>query len=149
MTSIGDGESVTERSVRRVPMTTIESPPNALSGVARVLVNAGKINAKTAEDLIKSAKDRKSTFVSAVVAANALTASDLAKDTPYENRRRTGLPPTPIASPGEAALSAALEPAEGSWLYYVLKDKDGNHLFTDDYQEFLRQKETSQREGIF
>jgi len=81
--------------------------------------------------------------------SGGLTASDLAKDTPYENRRKTGLPPTPIASPGEAALTAALQPAEGSWLYYVLKDREGNHLFTDDYDEFLQQKEKSQREGIF
>jgi UPF0755 protein len=81
--------------------------------------------------------------------SGGLTASDLAQDTPYENRRRAGLPPTPIASPGDAALTAALEPADGSWLYYVLKDTDGNHLFTDDYNEFLRQKEKSQREGVF
>jgi UPF0755 protein len=81
--------------------------------------------------------------------SGGLTASDLAKDTPYENRRQTGLPPTPIASPGEAALTAALQPAEGDWLYYVLKDREGNHLFTSDYQEFLDQKAKSQREGIF
>ena len=49
--------------------TTIESPPNALSGVARVLVNAGKISSKAAEDLLKAARDRKSSFASAVVAA--------------------------------------------------------------------------------
>ncbi len=30
-----------------------------------------------------------------------------------------------------------------------LKDKEGNHLFTEDYEEFLRQKEKSQREGVF
>jgi UPF0755 protein len=81
--------------------------------------------------------------------SGGLTASDLAKDTPYENRRRTGLPPTPIASPGEAALAAALQPADGPWLYYVLADRDGRHLFTDDYDEFLQQKAKSQREGIF
>jgi UPF0755 protein len=81
--------------------------------------------------------------------SGGLTASDLARDTPYENRRQTGLPPTPIASPGEAALTAALEPEDGDWLYYVLKDTDGTHLFTDDYNEFLRQKEKSQREGVF
>jgi UPF0755 protein len=81
--------------------------------------------------------------------SGGLTASDLAKDTPYENRRRAGLPPTPIASPGEAALAAALQPADGPWLYYVLADREGRHLFTDDYDEFLRQKAKSQREGIF
>jgi len=81
--------------------------------------------------------------------SGGLTASDLAQDTPYENRRQTGLPPTPIASPGEAALGAALTPADGDWLYYVLASRDGSHLFTSDYEEFLQQKEKSQREGIF
>ena len=58
--------------------TTIESPPNALSGVARVLVNAGKISGKTAEELIKAARERKSSFSSAAVAAGAVSPVDLA-----------------------------------------------------------------------
>jgi UPF0755 protein len=78
-----------------------------------------------------------------------LTASDLAKDTPYENRRQTGLPPTPIASPGEATLEAALNPAEGDILYYVLATADGRTFFTNDYDEFLAQRDKSRREGIF
>lgn len=78
-----------------------------------------------------------------------LTESDLAKDTPYENRRRTGLPPTPIASPGEATLRGALQPAPGDWLYYVLATREGRTFFTASYDEFVRQKQKSQREGIF
>ena len=58
--------------------TTIESPPNALSGVARVLVNAGRISSKTAEELLKTARERKSSFSSAVVSAGAVSAADLA-----------------------------------------------------------------------
>jgi type IV pilus assembly protein PilB len=57
---------------------TIESLPNALSGVARVLVNAGKITNKTAEDLLKSARERKASFTSAAVAAGAVSPTDLA-----------------------------------------------------------------------
>ncbi len=57
---------------------TVESPPNALSGVARVLVNAGKISPKTAGDLLKSSRERKVSFPSAVVGAGAITATDLA-----------------------------------------------------------------------
>jgi UPF0755 protein len=78
-----------------------------------------------------------------------LRQSDLATDTPYENRRQGGLPPTPIASPGEAALTAALTPEDGDWLYYVLADRDGRHLFTSDYNEFLRQRDKSRAEGVF
>jgi UPF0755 protein len=82
-------------------------------------------------------------------AGEPLTKSDLAKDTPYENRRRTGLPPTPIASPGEATLEGALNPEPGDFLYYVLATKEGRTFFTDDYNEFLRQKKKSQDEGVF
>jgi UPF0755 protein len=82
-------------------------------------------------------------------AGGELTRSDLAKDTPYENRRKTGLPPTPIASPGEATLAGALEPVEGDILYYVLADKEGRTFFTNDYNAFLRQRDKSRAEGVF
>jgi type IV pilus assembly protein PilB len=55
-----------------------EAPSSSLSGVARVLVHAGKLNTKAAEDLVKSAKDKKSSFVSTVVSTGAVSASDLA-----------------------------------------------------------------------
>ncbi len=58
--------------------TLVESPQSALSGVARVLVHAGKLSAKAAEDLARSAKERRSSFVSAVIAAGAVQPSDLA-----------------------------------------------------------------------
>jgi type IV pilus assembly protein PilB len=57
---------------------TVEPPASALSGVARVLVHAGKLNPKTAEDLLKNARERKVSFVSAVVGAGALQPSELA-----------------------------------------------------------------------
>ena len=81
--------------------------------------------------------------------SGGLKQSELARDTPYNTRLNKGLPPTPIASPGDLALQGALEPADADWLYYVLADKNGTQLFTADYQEFLRQKEKSLREGIF
>ncbi|MEX2289887.1 MAG: endolytic transglycosylase MltG [Mycobacteriales bacterium] len=82
-------------------------------------------------------------------AGEPLTKSDLAKDTPYENRRKTGLPPTPIASPGEATLEGALNPVDGDILYYVLATAEGRTFFTDDYNAFLRQRDKSRAEGIF
>jgi type IV pilus assembly protein PilB len=51
---------------------------STLSGVARVLVHAGKLRPQAAEDLVKTAKERRSSFVSAVIAAGALSSSDLA-----------------------------------------------------------------------
>ena len=58
--------------------TIAEAQQSALSGVARVLVHAGKLNAKTAEDLVRSARDRKSSFIASVIAAGAVSPSELA-----------------------------------------------------------------------
>ncbi len=58
--------------------TLADAPHSALSGVARVLVHAGKLNAKTAEDLVRSSRDRRLSFVSAVIAAGAVSPSELA-----------------------------------------------------------------------
>ncbi len=58
--------------------TTVEAPQTALSGVARVLVHAGKLSTKVAEELSKGTKERKGSFVSAVIAAGAVQAADLA-----------------------------------------------------------------------
>ena len=54
------------------------------------------------------------------------------EDSPYNVRIHTGLPPTPISNPGEASLQAAINPAPGNWLYYVVDDAAGHHLFTAD-----------------
>ncbi len=58
--------------------TLIETPLSSLSGVARVLVHAGKLSSKAAEDLAKSAKERKISFIGAVIASGAVSAFDLA-----------------------------------------------------------------------
>jgi len=77
-----------------------------------------------------------------------LRQSDLQIDSPYNSRTHAGLPPTPIAIPGRASLEAALNPAPGPWLYYVIADKDGRHAFTDDYNQFLRDKRAAQQNGL-
>jgi UPF0755 protein len=69
-----------------------------------------------------------------------LTRSDLAVDSPYNTRIVAGLPPTPIGAPGRASLEAAVDPAEGDWLYYVLADCDGRHAFSVAYEDFLDDK---------
>ena len=55
-----------------------DGPASTLSGVARVLVLAGKLPSRIAEDLSRVARDQRRSFVSAVVGANALSAYDLA-----------------------------------------------------------------------
>ncbi len=58
--------------------TLADAPQSALSGVARVLVHAGRLSAKSAEDLVKSAKDKKTSFISSVIASGAVSPTDLA-----------------------------------------------------------------------
>ena len=58
--------------------TLAEPANNSLSGVARVLVHAGKLTAKAAEDLGKSAKDKRTSFVASVIAAGAVQPAELA-----------------------------------------------------------------------
>ncbi|MDE2402203.1 MAG: type IV-A pilus assembly ATPase PilB [Burkholderiales bacterium] len=53
--------------------------PGSLTGVARVLVNAGKLDAKAAGDLTRAAKEQKRSFISALMAAGSISASDLAQ----------------------------------------------------------------------
>lgn len=58
--------------------------------------------------------------------------SDLREPTPYNTYINKGLPPTPIAMPGKAAIRAALHPAEGDELFFVAKG-NGRHAFSADY----------------
>ena len=77
-----------------------------------------------------------------------LTRRDLRTDTPYNTYTRRGLPPTPIALPGRAAINAALHPAAGTELFFVASGLgDGSHKFSDTkaehdiaVQEFLRRR---------
>jgi UPF0755 protein len=67
-----------------------------------------------------------------------LTPEQLAEDTPYNTRINAGLPPTPIEAPGDDAIAAAANPAEGDWYYYVTVDlSTGETKFYEDYAGFL------------
>jgi len=63
--------------------------------------------------------------------------SDLTTPTPYNTYIKRGLPPTPIAMPGKAAIHAALHPAPGKELYFVAKG-DGSHQFSATLREHKR-----------
>jgi UPF0755 protein len=62
---------------------------------------------------------------------------DLTTDTPWNTYTRDGLPPTPIAMPGAAALRAATQPAQTEYLYFVSR-RDGSHEFTRSLEEHNR-----------
>ena len=61
-----------------VDTTLAEPPQSALSGVARVLVHAGKLKPQAAEDLVKLAREKKTSFVNAVMASGTVSPADLA-----------------------------------------------------------------------
>src|SRR5439155_21584554 len=58
----------------------------------------------------------------------ALTRADLRIEHPYNTYRNVGLPPGPIASPGTAAIEAALAPAPVKYLYFVAMDETHHHF---------------------
>ena len=72
--------------------------------------------------------------------ARALTRADLNTPTAYNTYMNEGLPPTPIALPGQAALDAALHPAPGNALYFVATGS-GGHRFSatlEQHQQAVR-----------
>lgn len=75
-----------------------------------------------------------------------IKSKDLTTATPYNTYVISGLPPTPIAMPGQEALSAVLHPEKGDSLYFVARG-DGTHVFSatlkdhnDAVDEFQRNK---------
>ncbi|MDQ7793057.1 MAG: endolytic transglycosylase MltG [bacterium] len=66
-----------------------------------------------------------------------LTLADLEVDSPYNTYRYAGLPPGPIAAPGQASLQAALYPADVKYLYFVSRG-DGSHVFSFTLAEHER-----------
>lgn len=99
--------------------------------VASVLVNRLRANMPLACD---------STVIFALKMSGeydgSLHRADFAVESPYNSYLNKGLPPGPIASPGEASLSAALKPAHTDYYYYVSRN-DGTHQFSRDYSAHL------------
>jgi UPF0755 protein len=83
-----------------------------------------------------------------------LTRADLRTDTPYNTYTRGGMPPTPIALPGRAAIHAALHPENGTEIYFVATGLgDGSHRFSETKEqhdaavsEFLARQRAARRE---
>ena len=89
-------------------------------------------------------------------------------DTPYNSYMHNGLPPTPISNPGRASIRAALNPALNPpsgdpictslpktnpptpciYLFYVLKDKDGHHVFAATAEQHLANVEAARAAGL-
>ncbi len=79
-----------------------------------------------------------STVHYAVGKTGEVTTTDAERKTqsPYNTYLNKGLPPTPINSPGQSAMEAAVTPESGDWLYFVTVNLDtGETLFASTYEE--------------
>ncbi|MGH8882704.1 MAG: endolytic transglycosylase MltG, partial [Stackebrandtia sp.] len=117
-----------------------EALPQDMPKVARVIVNRLEVGQPLQLDsTVNYTLDRTEV---------ATTDADRFRETPWNTYAMSGLPATPISSPSLNALRAVEEPAPGSWLYFVTIDMQGTTLFTDSYQEHLRNIERAQESGI-
>jgi type IV pilus assembly protein PilB len=106
--------------------TLAEPTPSTLSGVARVLVHAGKLSAKAAEDLARTAKERKTGFVAAVIQAGAVKPADLA----HTLSSALALPLLDLDAIDLQKIPKALLDAKIASQYQVIPlGKRGNRLF--------------------
>ncbi len=74
--------------------------------------------------------------------------ADKAIDSPYNTYRVLGLPPTPISSVTEASLTAALNPADVPYLFYVIADETGKHAFATTLEEHERNVQAARDKGL-
>jgi len=68
-----------------------------------------------------------------------LSTADTRIESPYNTYIHSGLPPTPICSPGIESINAALWPENTEFLFFLAKG-DGSHVFSLTYEEHLRNK---------
>ncbi|MFF4418830.1 endolytic transglycosylase MltG [Streptosporangium sp. NPDC001559] len=106
--------------------------------IARVIYNRIKAGSPLQLDTtVLYAQRRRSLMVSE---------KDTTVRSPYNTYLRPGLPPGPVASPGEKALRAALRPGRGRWFWFVTTDPAHRITkFTDKESEFVRYREQLNR----
>lgn len=73
---------------------------------------------------------------------------DKDRESPYNTYLYAGLPPTPIGSVTESSLRAAAAPADTDFLFYVIADAEGRHVFARTYEEHLRNIEAARAAGV-
>ncbi|WP_405138539.1 endolytic transglycosylase MltG [Nocardia sp. NBC_01388] len=117
-----------------------EALPQDMSKVARVILNRLK-----AEQPLQFDSTVNYTLPSTEVAT---TDADRNRKTPWNTYAMSGLPVSPISAPSLDALRAMENPTPGTWLYFVTVDKQGTTLFTDNYNDHLRNIEKARQSGI-
>jgi type IV pilus assembly protein PilB len=106
--------------------TVAEAGQSTLTGVARVLVHAGKLSSKAAEDLVKSAKDRKTSFIAALLGAGTVHPTELA----YTLANALSLPLLDLNAVDAQRLPRSILDAKITSQYQIVAlGKRGNRLF--------------------
>lgn len=82
-------------------------------------------------------------------ASIATSADDRANPSPWNTYFAPGLPPTPITSPGPAAIGAALDPAAGSWMFFVKLDDTGASCFSITVEQHDACVAQARANGVF
>jgi UPF0755 protein len=138
------GSSNPYRNLIIASLVQAEGDPTDFNKVARVIFNRLKIGMPLQLDATVqyALKKRGSIWV---------TTTATKVKSPYNTYRTYNLPPTPIGSPGRAAITATLAPADGDWLYFItVKPRDTR--FTKSHDEFLKWKiefEKNVKAGLF
>jgi hypothetical protein len=118
--------SIVERELGCEDKPTVERKNRCYQyqrGIAQVFIARYKKNMQLGSDV---------TFIYAADKAGIKPKVDI--DSPYNTRKHTGLPPTPIATPGELSLKAAADPAPGDNLFFIAGD-DGLIYFAKTDEE--------------
>ena len=109
-------------------MVQIEGDPTDYSKVARVIYNRLRIGMPL--QLNSTVQ-----YVANLRGKIALSRNATKIQSPYNTYLHTGLTPTPISNPGEAAINASLHPIDGNWLYFITV-KPHDTRFTNDFATF-------------
>ncbi|MCH1867398.1 endolytic transglycosylase MltG [Nocardioides sp. CFH 31398] len=108
------------------------SRPEDRARVARVIYN--RLEGDETDGLLQL--DATVNYASGEDLGARTTEEDRQIDSPYNTYRYPGLPPTPIEAPGDAAIEAAANPADGDWFYYVTVDlATGETKFAETFAE--------------
>ncbi|KAA0023504.1 endolytic transglycosylase MltG [Antrihabitans cavernicola] len=135
-----DGNLSPYQKLTAASLVERESLPQDFGKVARVIVNRLAVNQPLQFDsTVNYSLDQTEV---------ATTDADRQKVTPWNTYASPGLPATPISAPSIDALKAVEAPTPGNFLYFVTIDNQGTTLFTDNYDEHLRNIERANDSGI-
>lgn len=116
-----------------------------------ILKDFGKVSRVTYNRLREGMKLEYDSTINYVLDRPAIRTnrSDREKVGPYNTYDVSGLPPTPISSPSEDALKAAVTPVEGGWLFFVKCEKDGTSCFATTNEEHNANRDRARDNGAY